>query len=317
MIVFCEEDVSAGAEFGGNWRAVAVGGEFGVIGGDHLARGGFLRSAREIEGRAVLRADIIALAHALGRVMALKEQFHEVREGDFGGVEDDLDDLGMAGAAGADFFVGRVRGDAAGIADTGQPDALGLPEDPLGAPEAAEAENGRLVSGRGVGLDRAAVDEMGRGGRDRPGAAGQGGVTGRQGSGLAGEEHRRDSLVSPADMGTNGQSGNHKLARDPVIRYLLALRRLRRTERWPSGRWRTPGKCVDVNASPGFESLSLRHSQIQSFRFQTATASAAFAAASPKALRSALPSTGSVVWTRTIRWVTPSGPLIARPRSTT
>ena len=190
MIVFREEDVAAGAEFGGDWRAVAVCGEFGVVGGNHLARGGFLRSAREIDGRAVLRADIIALAHALGRVMALKEQFHEVRESDFGGVEDDLDDLGMAGAAGADFFIGRVRGDAASIADTGQPDALGLPEDALGAPEAAEAEDGGLVSGRGVRLDRAAVDEMGRGGRDRPGAAGQGGVTGRQGSGLAGEEHR-------------------------------------------------------------------------------------------------------------------------------
>ena len=33
----------------------------------------------------------------------------------------------------------------------------------------------------------------------------------------------------------------------------------RRTERWPSGRRRTPGKCVGGEPSPGFESLSLRH----------------------------------------------------------
>ena len=32
----------------------------------------------------------------------------------------------------------------------------------------------------------------------------------------------------------------------------------RRTERWPSGRRRTPGKCVGGEPSPGFESLSLR-----------------------------------------------------------
>ena len=30
-------------------------------------------------------------------------------------------------------------------------------------------------------------------------------------------------------------------------------------ERWPSGLRRTPGKCVGVKASRGFESLSLRH----------------------------------------------------------
>ena len=29
-------------------------------------------------------------------------------------------------------------------------------------------------------------------------------------------------------------------------------------ERWPSGRRRTPGKCVGGKPSPGFESLSLR-----------------------------------------------------------
>ena len=30
------------------------------------------------------------------------------------------------------------------------------------------------------------------------------------------------------------------------------------TDRWPSGRRRTPGKCVGGRPSPGFESLSVR-----------------------------------------------------------
>ena len=33
----------------------------------------------------------------------------------------------------------------------------------------------------------------------------------------------------------------------------------RTTDRWPSGRRRTPGKCVGGRPSPGFESLSVRH----------------------------------------------------------
>ncbi len=42
----------------------------------------------------------------------------------------------------------------------------------------------------------------------------------------------------------------------------LSIARKRRTERWPSGRRRTPGKCVGGRPSPGFESLSLRHQPI-------------------------------------------------------
>ena len=38
----------------------------------------------------------------------------------------------------------------------------------------------------------------------------------------------------------------------------------RPTDRWPSGRRRTPGKCVGGRPSPGFESLSVRHFQIRS-----------------------------------------------------
>ena len=61
----------------------------------------------------------------------------------------------MAGQPGAGFLIGRVGGQAAGIADRRDPDALGLPEQALGAPEAAHAEIGGLQA-LGIGtLQRA------------------------------------------------------------------------------------------------------------------------------------------------------------------
>ncbi len=66
----------------------------------------------------------------------------------------------MAGASRADLFVGRVRRVAAGVPDRGRPDPVGLPEDLLGAPEAAQAEHHRLEAGGERRLDGAAGHEM-------------------------------------------------------------------------------------------------------------------------------------------------------------
>src|SRR5919197_263870 len=62
---------------------------------------------------------------------------------DLRGVVDDQHGLGVAGAAAADVLVGGVRRVAAGVADGGGDDAGRLPEEPLGAPEAAEREDRR------------------------------------------------------------------------------------------------------------------------------------------------------------------------------
>ena len=79
----------------------------------------------------------------------------------------------MAGQPGAGLLIGRVGGDAAGIADRRHPDAFGLPEQALGAPEAAEAEHSRLQP-VGIGtLERPLRDEMLGRGRDGTVAAGQ------------------------------------------------------------------------------------------------------------------------------------------------
>lgn len=131
--------VDAGADLGGD---VAKAGGFelgGVIGNDFTCDIGLLLGLGEDAG-AVLGADVVALAVTLGGVVGLEGDFHEVLEGDLGGIIDDADDLGVAGAAGADLAVGGVRGVAAGEADGGGGDAGGLSKELFDAPEATETE---------------------------------------------------------------------------------------------------------------------------------------------------------------------------------
>ena len=94
------------------------------------------------DGGAVLRADVVALPVERRRVVGLPEDFQQVVECDFVGVVGDLDDLGVAGAAGADLFVGRVVDVAAAVAGDDGLHAAEALEHGFGAPEAAGAEGG-------------------------------------------------------------------------------------------------------------------------------------------------------------------------------
>ena len=81
----------------------------------------------------------------------------------------------MAGAAGADLIVGGVPGEAAGVADGRGVDAERLPVEALGAPEAAEGEDGGLDAFGERGLKRGIEDLVSLGdGEGRLVAAGQG-----------------------------------------------------------------------------------------------------------------------------------------------
>src|SRR6201999_1642660 len=100
--------------------------------------------ARRVDRRAVLGPDVVALAHALRRVVVLPEELQQRVIAGLPGVVDDEDGLGVAGPRAADLVVRRVRGVAAGVSDGGRVDAGRLPEDALGAPEAAEPEDGLL-----------------------------------------------------------------------------------------------------------------------------------------------------------------------------
>src|SRR5581483_715114 len=115
-----------------------------------------LRVAGREDRRAVLGADVVALAHALGRIVLLEEGPQEVYITQAPRVEGDEHRLGVAGPARAHLLVGRVRRVAALVADGRRVDAVEAPEQALGAPEAAEREVGDLDPVREGRLDRRA-----------------------------------------------------------------------------------------------------------------------------------------------------------------
>src|SRR5208282_2454011 len=153
--------------------AVAGGGEPLLIGIARGLGGALLGFAIGVDRRAVLRADIVALAHALGRVVTLPEELEQAGVADQLGVVDDEHRLGMARAAAAHLLVARVRRRPAGIADGGHIDAFLLPEAALGPPKAAEAEDRLLEPGRERRGERACAYEVRLVKRHRRGATRQ------------------------------------------------------------------------------------------------------------------------------------------------
>ncbi len=123
---------------------------------------GALQVVEHVDARPVLRADIVALPHALRGVVALPEHAQQVLVADLLGIEHHEHHFVVTGAAGADLFVGRVRREATGVADGGRVDAGGLPELALRAPETPEPEH-RLVETLGDrGFDRRVEHEVAR-----------------------------------------------------------------------------------------------------------------------------------------------------------
>src|SRR5205814_898981 len=93
----------------GRHRAVAALGQGGLERRLRCRRGGALRGAGDIDAGAILRADVVALAHALGRIVAFPERLEQPLVGDFRRVVDHEHHLVVAGAPGADLLIGRVR----------------------------------------------------------------------------------------------------------------------------------------------------------------------------------------------------------------
>src|SRR5690349_23646479 len=82
-----------------------------------------LRIGEVVDTRAVLRADVVALAHALRRVMALPERLQELLVAELLRIVDDEHDLIVPGLPGAHLLIGRIGREAAGVANCGDPDA--------------------------------------------------------------------------------------------------------------------------------------------------------------------------------------------------
>src|SRR5206468_4896834 len=99
-----------------------------------------LRRRGDEDGGAVLRADVVALAHALRRVVTFPEDAEQLVVARLFRPEHDEHDLGMPGAARADLLVRGVRGHASCVADGGRVDPRELPEELLRPPEATHPE---------------------------------------------------------------------------------------------------------------------------------------------------------------------------------
>src|SRR5262245_21797506 len=113
-----------------------------------------LASVMVEDRRAVLAAEIEALAVAGGRIMDPPEHLKQLCVADLGRVEPHLDRLGVAGAVPADLSVAGVRDVAAGVADSGPQHPMDLAEGRLHTPEASCGERCALGSVRSVSLER-------------------------------------------------------------------------------------------------------------------------------------------------------------------
>src|SRR3954453_15443051 len=144
--------------------------------------------------RPVLRPAVIALTHALRRVVVLPEDLEQILVADLRGIEDHADRLRVARLAGAGLAIGRVAGGTALVTDGRRPHAGLLPVRLLLAPEAAER---KLRDLEAVGVrtgDGCAEDGVVAGLHDRFGATGQGLGRGWDRLGLVREELHGRSL---------------------------------------------------------------------------------------------------------------------------
>src|SRR5579875_399862 len=134
----------------------------------------FLFRGEDVDRGTVLRADVVALPHALRRVVTFPECFEQRLVGNCLRIIDHQHTFGVAGAPAANFFIGRIGREAADITDSRDDNARAeFPEFAFGAPETSEREDGLGGSRRVRPFERAMIDEMLRRCRDRHGAAGQ------------------------------------------------------------------------------------------------------------------------------------------------
>src|ERR1043165_2859901 len=111
---------------------------------DGLLRRLALLLVMDEDRRAVLRADVVALAVLRRRVVQAEEEVEDVVVRDLLRIEHDLDRLRVPGAALLHVFVARVLQRAAGVADARVDHAGQLADQLLDAQEAAAGERCRL-----------------------------------------------------------------------------------------------------------------------------------------------------------------------------
>jgi hypothetical protein len=140
---------AGGRDLRGDW-AVTGASQRLLVDVARLLGGPTLLVVSVVNRRAVLRADVVALAHSLRWVVGLPEHRKQVPVGDLLGVEADEHGLGVSGPTAANLLVDRVLSEASRVADRRSVNAVDLPEPTLGPPEAAETQDrGAQTLGKG------------------------------------------------------------------------------------------------------------------------------------------------------------------------
>ena len=194
MVVLGVEELGRSLDLGGDLPvALCIQSSLeGVARGDRRLG---LAFAVRIQRRSVLGARVVPLPHALGRVVALPEHLEECLEGDDLRVEHHQHRLGVVGAAAAGFLVGRIGRVSARVTDSRRPDARGLPEHALRAPETAQAELHLLESFGERRRHRVALGQVLRRHAHLVIAPRQGAFGGEQLGGLLHESEHGDLLI--------------------------------------------------------------------------------------------------------------------------
>ncbi len=99
-----------------------------------------LRGGRE-DGGAVLRADVVALAVKLRRIVGGEADIQQIAVAHFFRIESDANRFCMTGCAAADLLIGRIRTRAAGIAAFNRLHADHIFKNRFGTPETAACDH--------------------------------------------------------------------------------------------------------------------------------------------------------------------------------
>ena len=138
---------SAGAFDGGDCLLTRV---IGVPAFDCRLGLAALALARQEDRAAILRANVVALAVELGRIVGAQEHVEQVGERNDVGIEGDLDRFGMAGPAAADLLVGGIGLVAADVPALDVLNADDVVHHRLGAPEAAAGQDRGVDVAHGI-----------------------------------------------------------------------------------------------------------------------------------------------------------------------
>ena len=116
-----------------------------------------------VDRTSILGADVISLSIPLGWVVVFPEDLQDVVVGDDGWVEHDEDDFCVIRRSRADGFVRRRGCVSSCVTNRGRVDSIEIPEQSLGPPEAAHADDCDFQAIGEGGSERGSEDVVGGG----------------------------------------------------------------------------------------------------------------------------------------------------------